>query len=65
MEQKELKTKKMVFLIRPSIAEATVKIAYMKHDSFNNLINTLLEEFVKENAELIDQYDKIFGDEKQ
>lgn len=57
----ETKSKKTAIMIQPSVAEAARKVAYMQHDSLNNLINTLLKNHAAEHSDLIAEYDRIFG----
>lgn len=57
----ERKTKRLNLLLQPSILEELSKIAYMKQSSVNDLINTVLKEYVEGHGELSAQYRDIFG----
>lgn len=56
----ERKTKRLNLLVQPSSIEALNKVAYIKRSSINDLINTLIREYVSKEAEAIAQYDHIF-----
>ena len=57
----ENKTLKMTFLIRPSVAKAAKKIAHMQRESVTNVINLLLEGYVRDNQESLAEYEKLYG----
>lgn len=46
---KENKSKRMQFLVRPTTYERLTKIAQKNGTSVNDLVNTLLEEYVERN----------------
>jgi hypothetical protein len=41
--------------------EKVEKIATMKRASLNDLINTILKEFISREAETLSRYDEVFG----
>lgn len=63
--ERERKTKRLNLLLQPSTLEVLSKIAYMKQQSVNDLINSLLRDYVRENKNLSDQYLRIFSGEEQ
>lgn len=56
----ERKTKRANLLMRPSLWADLQKIAYMQHGSVNDMIHTVLCDYAKDHAALIEQYDKLF-----
>ena len=58
--KKEAKSKRLNLLLQPSLMEDLGKIAMVKKDSVNNLINTVLTTYRDENTEAIDKYNKFF-----
>lgn len=62
-DTQERKSKRVNLLIKPSAIKDAKKIATMERTSVNDLINRLLEEYVASNADKIEQYNKIFGEE--
>lgn len=58
---KETKSKKAALALQPSVFEAARKVAYMQHNSLNNLINTLLKNHAATHIELVMEYDRLFG----
>lgn len=59
--QQARKTKRQQYLVYPELVEKVKKIAYMERKSVNSLINDLLERYCTENAEKLEQYEKIFN----
>ena len=59
----ETKTKRLNLLMLPSVCDDLNKIAAMKRSSVNELINSILKDYVTENADLISKYDEVFGEE--
>jgi predicted HicB family RNase H-like nuclease len=59
--KKERKSKRLNLLLQPSVVEKVEKIATMKRTSLNDLINTLLKEFISREAETLSRYDEVFG----
>lgn len=56
----EYKTKRVNLLLRPSVHEQCNKVAYMQKVSFNDLVNTALEEYAHAHSDLVDKYDHTF-----
>lgn len=56
----ETKSKRLNLLLQPSLMEDLGKVAFMKKDSVNNLINTVLTSYRDDNKDIIDKYNKIF-----
>lgn len=59
----ETKTKRLNLLMLPSVCDDITKIAAMKRLSTNELINNILQDYAKDNAELIEKYIEVFGEE--
>ena len=59
----EKKSKRVNLLVKPSIYEDLCKIATMKRTSVNNLINVIASEYATANADIIEKYNKSFGEE--
>jgi hypothetical protein len=57
----ETKTKRLNLLMLPSVCESIGKIATMKRCSTNELINSILQEYIEDNQELLQKYDDVFG----
>ncbi len=60
--KEETKTKRLNLLMLPSVCEDVTKIAAMKRSSVNELINTVLQQYIADNQELIEKYDEVFKD---
>jgi hypothetical protein len=60
--ENETKSKRLNLLIRPSLMNDFMKIAYMRRTSVNDLINRLIDHCVENDATLIDDYDRLFKD---
>lgn len=60
----ERKTKRLNLLIQPSTLERLTKIAHMKVTSVNDLINTVLKEYVDTEHEAVAKYDAVFKEGK-
>lgn len=58
----ETKTKRLNLLMFPSVCEDISKIAAMKRSSVNDLINTILQQYIADNQELVKKYDDVFND---
>lgn len=54
----EKKTRQVTMLFKPSVYEAIQKAAYVSKTSANNLIGTIMEDYVKSNQNLIVKYDE-------
>lgn len=57
--KKEAKTRRMNMLFRPTAYSELQKLAIIKQTSANNLMNTIVENVVDENAEVLEAYDKL------
>ena len=60
---KEIKSKRLNLLIRPTLYKDIEKIATMERVSTNELINRVLEQYSAEQAELIAKYNETFREE--
>ena len=56
----ETKSKRFNLLLFPSVHEDLQKIATMKQQSANDLVNSLLKDFINENQALIEKYNEAF-----
>ena len=61
-QPEETKSKRVNLLMLPSIYADITKIAAMKRTSVNDLVNTLLQEHIEANKELLEKYDQVFGE---
>ena len=59
---RERKTKRLNLLIQPSLIDELSKVAYMKRSSVNDLINTLIKDYVEKEADAVVQYDTLFNE---
>lgn len=57
--KKESKTRRMNMLFRPTAYSEFQKLAIIKQTSANDLMNTIVENVVDENAEVLEAYDKL------
>lgn len=57
--KKESKTKRTNLLFRPSAYEDFQKLAIIRHTSTNDLMNTIVENVVDANADVLEAYDKL------
>ena len=60
-EGKETKSKRLNLLIKPTLYRNIEKIATMERISTNELINRVLEQYAREQAEAIAKYDTTFN----
>lgn len=60
-QNREAKSKRAQFLIKPSVYEGIKKIAIMEQTSVNEIVNGLLEECVLNNQKLLEKYEEVFG----
>lgn len=60
---KEIKSKRLNLLIKPTIYKDIEKIATMERISTNELINRVLEQYSTEQADLIKKYNDTFREE--
>jgi len=58
----ERKSVRINLLFRPSTKRNIEKLAYLKHTSTNDFINTVLDEYIAAHAEDIAKYDSIFSE---
>lgn len=61
--KEETKSKRVQLLIKPSLYENLEKVAYIRRQSKNDLINELIANLVSEEQESIERYDHIFPKE--
>lgn len=61
--QKEAKSRRVQLLIKPSLYDAMEKIAYMRRQSKNDLINDLISELAEKEQDSIEKYDAMFPKE--
>lgn len=57
--QKETKSRRMNMLFRPTSYAEFQKLAIIKQTSANDLMNTIVENVIEENAEVLEAYDKL------
>jgi len=57
----ETKSTRLNLVIKPSTAAAMRKIATMKQTSVNGLINLVLDDYTRQEAAAIEQYNATFG----
>lgn len=62
-DEREYKTKRLNLMIKPTVHAKIEKIAAMQRRSVNELINTVLEAYAEDKAELVRKYDATFGEE--
>lgn len=60
VSKEETKSKRLNLLMFPSVCEDIAKIATMKRSSTNDLIHSILQEYIKDNQELIRRYEDVF-----
>ena len=60
---KERKSKRFSLLLRPSILVALNKIARMENNSPTDIINTVLEDYIKTQSALIEKYETLFDED--
>ena len=57
--KKETKSRRMNMLFRPTAYAEFQKLAIIKQTSANDLMNTIVENVIEENAEVLEAYDKL------
>lgn len=62
--EEETKSKRINILVFPSIHKNISKIAAMKRTSINDLIVSLMRDYVNDNMDIVNKYDEVFGKEK-
>ena len=60
-EVKEIKSKRLNVLLKPSIYDRIDKIATMKRMSVNELINIVLDDYGNNNQDLINKFNETLG----
>ena len=58
----EKRTRRLNLIATPSTCAAIAKILYYKRNNLNNLVNFLLDQYVAENKDLVERYNKEFPD---
>jgi predicted HicB family RNase H-like nuclease len=59
--KEETKSKRLNLLLQPSVVADMEKIAAMKRSSVNDLINTVLKDFILQEADTLVRYEEVFG----
>ena len=59
--KEETKSKRLNLLLQPSVVEDMEKIAAMKRSSVNDLINTVLKQFISQEGDTLARYEEVFG----
>lgn len=59
--QDERKTKRIQLILTPSSVENARKVCYMKRLSLNEFVQQALNQAIKDNPDLIEQYDNIYS----
>ena len=62
-DTQETKSKRLNLLLRPTLHRDLGKLAQMERTSTNELINRVLTEYAEQNADKIQKYDEIFGEQ--
>lgn len=62
-QKKEVKSKRLNLLLRPSVYESLKKIAWVRQKSLNDLINEALTQYTREETQIIARYNEVFRDE--
>jgi hypothetical protein len=65
VKNREVRSMRINVLIRPSIVERLKKVGAIKRKSVNDLINTYLDERLKQEADALKRFDEVFGGEGQ
>lgn len=60
--KEETKSKRVQLLIKPSLYENLEKVAYLRRQSKNDLINELIANLISEEQDSIERYDNMFGE---
>ena len=61
--KEETKSKRLNLLLQPSVVVDMEKIAAMRRSSVNDLINTILKDFIAQEAGTLARYEEVFGGE--
>lgn len=59
--EKETKSKRLNLLVQPSVLEDFNKVAFMQHNSMNDIINGLMKSYCDAHREEINTYNKYFN----
>lgn len=60
-KSEELKrTRRIAAVLPPPLYDSYQKIAYIKHVTLNELLNTMIVEYVKTHEHLVDEYNRAF-----
>lgn len=62
-DAQENKSKRLNLLIRPTLHRDISKLSVMERTSTNELINRVLADYVEQNADKVQKYDEIFGEQ--
>lgn len=62
-DTQENKSKRLNLLLRPTLHRDLGKLSAMERISTNELINRVLTEYAEQNADKIQKYDEIFGEQ--
>lgn len=60
-DKKETKSRKVMSLFKPSVYNDIEKLAFLNRTSVNKVINDIVEEYIKNNHNLISKYDEIMA----
>ena len=60
--KRERKTSRLNLTMTPTMKREFSMIAYMKRATVSGLISDLVNDFIEDNRELVDQYKDLFGD---
>ena len=60
---KEPRSKQLGVFVPPSLSQKIKKIVYVKRTSVNQIVNAFLEQFVKENQDSLQEYEKLQKEE--
>lgn len=63
--KKESKTRRVNLLLQPSTMEGITKIAFLQRTSANDLINTILKQYISDHPDEIQKYNSIFTKENE
>lgn len=63
IQHREIKSKRLTLLLKPSLFENMSKIATIKRTSVNEAINKAVEEYIQRRTDVIEKYNLVFDDE--
>lgn len=61
--KRERKSIRVNLLFKPSVKRNIEKLATMQQTSINDLIGVVMEQYIEDNAEMINRYNSTFGEE--